>query len=112
MPIKIYAYLAGALLFVAVLWWVDNNGYKRAEADQQAAERAQLLADADAVEDIKIEEKERVKVVVKYKTIIKESGDCFTKPLNPKHTAKLRDAYNAITRSKANGAVQAGADSR
>ncbi len=106
MGIKIYAYIAIALLVAAAFWWVDNNGYSRALSDQALAEKEQLKSDSKAVAKINEQEKVREKVIYKWKTKIKTVTDknCYRldQPLPTSHIDKLRRANNAITRPKTN----------
>lgn len=99
--LKTYAYIGVFILIVAIGWWLDSNGYDRALADQAAAERAQLQADAKKVTEIQKGDQIREKIIVKWKTKLIQSGDdCANKPVSAVHAKQLRDAYNAITGSK------------
>ncbi len=100
--LKQIAYIAGIVLLLAAGWWLDHNGYERALSDQAAAEKEQLKKDAEAVKEIRKEEKVREKIIVKWKTrkIKDETCHNYTDPVSPDRAKQLRDAYNSVTRSK------------
>jgi len=100
MGLNIYAYIGAALLLAAGVWWVDNNGYSRALADQAAAQKIQLKEDAQAVKKIEQKQIVREKVIVKWKTKIRTVTDkgCYKldEPLPVANINEMREAYKAL----------------
>ena len=101
---KIYGYMIGVVLLAALGWWLDNNGYERALADQQLAQKEQLEEDAKTITKLRKEKKRVNKIVEGFKADNRDQkqSDCRTAVYTDSDAYRLRKAYYRITGPKAN----------